>query len=86
VYTSMSFMAAFGLGTVPAMFAVSLLGRLVRATWRVRLQRLVPIGLVIVGVLLVLRGLSLGTLLSPDLKEAIFSPAMCRFLPFVDPV
>lgn len=86
VYTSMSFMAAFGLGTLPAMFAVSLLGRLVSATWRVRLQRLVPIGLVIVGVLLVLRGLSLGTLLSPDLKEAIFSPGTCRFLPFVDPV
>jgi len=38
-----------------------------------------------VGTLLVLRGLSLGTLLSPDLKEAIFSPGTCRFLPFVDP-
>lgn len=85
VYTSMLFMAAFGLGTIPAMFTVSLLGRLASATWRTRLQKLVPIGLVVVGVLLILRGLSLGTLLSPDLKEAIFSPGTCRFLPFVDP-
>ncbi|NBC86316.1 MAG: sulfite exporter TauE/SafE family protein [Bacteroidetes bacterium] len=85
IYTSMTFMAAFGLGTIPAMFAVSMMGRLASATWRVRLQKLVPIGLVIVGTLLVLRGLSLGTLLSPDLKEAIFSPGTCRFLPFVDP-
>jgi hypothetical protein len=85
IYTSMLFMAAFGLGTIPAMFTVSLLGRLASATWRTRLQKLVPIGLVVVGVLLILRGLSLGTLLSPDLKEAIFSPGTCRFLPFVDP-
>ncbi|PEN13590.1 hypothetical protein CRI94_09795 [Longibacter salinarum] len=85
VYTSMSFMAAFGLGTIPAMFTVSIMGRLASATWRTRLQKLVPIGLVVVGVLLVLRGLSLGTILSPDLKEVIFSPGTCRFLPFVDP-
>lgn len=84
--TSMSFMAAFGLGTIPAMFAVSLLGRLASVTWRARLQKVVPVGLVIVGLLLILRGLSLGTLLSPDLKEALFTPGTCRFLPFVDPV
>ena len=86
LYTSMAFMAAFGLGTIPAMFAVSMLGRLVSAQWRARLQALIPIGLVIVGVLLILRGLSLGTLLSPDLRETIFSPDTCRFLPLVDPV
>lgn len=85
VYTSMSFMAAFGAGTIPAMFAVSFLGRLVSVKWRQRLQVLVPVGLVIVGVLLILRGLSLGTILSPDLKEVLFSPGTCRFLPFVDP-
>jgi hypothetical protein len=85
IYTSMSFMAAFGLGTIPAMFLVSVLGRLVSVTWRARLQKLIPIGLVIVGVLLILRGLSLGTLLSPDLREALFSPDTCRFLPLVDP-
>lgn len=85
VFTSMTFMAAFGLGTIPAMLGVSLAGRLASVTWRARLQALVPIGLVLVGVLLILRGLSLGTLLSPDLKAAIFTPGTCRFLPFVDP-
>ena len=86
VATSMVFMAAFGLGTLPAMFGVSLVGRLASASLRTRLQTLVPIGLVIVGTLLILRGLSLGTLLSPDLKAALFSPGTCRFLPFVEPV
>jgi len=86
VVTSMVFMAAFGLGTLPAMFGVSLVGRLASASVRTRLQALVPIGLVLVGTLLILRGLSLGTLLSPDLKAALFSPGTCRFLPFVDPV
>jgi sulfite exporter TauE/SafE len=85
VATSMAFMAAFGLGTLPAMFGVSLLGRIASTTWRVRLQKLVPLGLVVVGVLLILRGLSLGTLLSPDLRAALFSPSTCRFLPFVEP-
>lgn len=85
LYTSMLFMAAFGLGTIPAMFAVSMLERLLSVTWRARLQKLIPIGLVLVGILLILRGLSLGTLLSPDLREAIFSPGTCRFLPLVDP-
>jgi len=85
VYTSMGFMAAFGAGTIPAMFVVSLLGRVISVRWRQRLQTLIPIGLVIVGILLILRGLSLGTILSPDLKDVLFSPGTCRFLPFVDP-
>jgi sulfite exporter TauE/SafE len=85
VGTSMAFMAAFGLGTVPAMLALMLAGRLLSLTWRRRLQRLVPLGLLIVGTLLILRGLALGSFLSPDLREAIFSPGVCRFLPLVDP-
>ena len=67
VGTSMLFMAAFGLGTLPAMFAVSVMGRLVDAKWRRRLQTFVPVGVLIVGVLLILRGLSLGVFWSPDL-------------------
>jgi hypothetical protein len=60
VEASMLFMAAFGLGTFPAMLGVSLAGRVAGTAWRARLQRLVPVGLVLVGVLLILRGLSLG--------------------------
>lgn len=86
VMTSMTFMASFGLGTIPAMLGVSVVGRLASVTWRARLQSLIPVGLVVVGLLLILRGLSLGTLLSPDLQRALFTPGTCRFLPFVDPV
>jgi sulfite exporter TauE/SafE len=65
VADSMTFMAAFGIGTGPALLAVSLLGRLADATWRTRLQRLVPVGLALVGLLLIVRGLALGGMLSP---------------------
>lgn len=74
VYTSMTFMAAFGLGTLPAMFAVSVMNRLVSAEWRARLQRLIPVGVVVVGLLLIWRGLSLGVMLSPDLDGASLMP------------
>ncbi|WP_051141270.1 sulfite exporter TauE/SafE family protein [Salisaeta longa] len=57
---SMAFMAGFGLGTFPAMLAVSLAGRVASATWRERLTRFAPIGLFVVGVLLVLRGTAMG--------------------------
>ncbi|PQJ34498.1 hypothetical protein BSZ35_07715 [Salinibacter sp. 10B] len=62
---SMAFMAAFGLGTGPALLAVSLVGRVASSTWRARLQRFVPVGLVVVGLLLVLRGLGIGGMWSP---------------------
>jgi len=62
---SMAFMAAFGVGTGPAMLGVSLVGRLASTEWRARLQRLAPIGLAVVGVLLILRGLALGGMISP---------------------
>lgn len=67
VGTSMTFMAAFGLGTIPAMFGVSVAGRLVSAAWRRRLYKLVPLGLIVVGALLIVRGLALGSMLSPTL-------------------
>ena len=85
VTTSMSFMAAFGLGTIPAMFGVSVMDRMASATWRARLQKVIPIGVLLVGLLLILRGLSLGVFLSPDLRETIFTPGVCRFIPFVEP-
>lgn len=64
---SMTFMAAFGLGTGPAMLGVSLLGRLASTVWRERLQRLAPVGLALVGVILILRGLALGGMWSPGI-------------------
>jgi hypothetical protein len=75
---SMTFMAAFGLGTGPAMLGVSLVGRVASATWRARLQRLVPYGLAFVGLLLIVRGLGLGSMLSPLLRppSALLTPLL----------
>ena len=66
---SMTFMAAFGLGTGPAMLGVSLVGRVASAAWRARLQQRVPYGLAFVGLLLISRGLGLGSMLSPLLRS-----------------
>ncbi|MBI2949878.1 MAG: sulfite exporter TauE/SafE family protein [Verrucomicrobia bacterium] len=64
-------MLAFGLGTVPMMLAISLAGQKLQLALRFKLQRLIPASLVLVGVLLILRGLSLGIpYLSPDLSTA----------------
>ncbi len=67
VAQSTLFMAGFGLGTGPAMLGVSLLGRVAGTTLRTRLQALVPLGLALVGLLLILRGLGLGGMISPTL-------------------
>jgi hypothetical protein len=67
------------------MWVVSTAKRLASTEWRMRLQRWMPVGVAIVGVLLIVRGLSLGVFLSPDLREALFTPGVCRYIPFVEP-
>lgn len=71
------YMLVFGLGTTPMMLGISLSGRLLPGTVRLRLRHLVPFGVAAVGCLLILRGLSLGIpYLSPDLSGA--TPACCH--------
>lgn len=68
LWGSVAFMGLFGLGTVPLLFAMSLLTRFMGAGFRQKLQRLLPVGAAILGILLILRGLSLGIpFISPDL-------------------
>jgi sulfite exporter TauE/SafE len=63
-----AFMAAFGLGTVPMMFAISLSGRLVAVSVRLKLAKAIPVSVFLLAVLLILRGMGLGIpYLSPDL-------------------
>lgn len=54
------YMAAFGIGTVPMMLAISLSGRLVPVALRLKLQKLIPVSVFLLGALLILRGMSLG--------------------------
>ena len=73
----MGYMAAFGLGTLPMMAAISLSGKLFPATLRLKLRSAIPVGVCLLAALLILRGLSLGIpYLSPDLSSG--TPDCCR--------
>jgi sulfite exporter TauE/SafE len=66
-----AYMAAFGMGTVPLMLAIGLSGRLVQPSVRLKLTKAVPACVFLLGVLLILRGMSLGIpYVSPDLTAA----------------
>ncbi len=54
------YMILFGLGTVPMMLAISLAGNILSLSVRKKINKLIPVLLVTVGLLFVLRGLSLG--------------------------
>jgi uncharacterized protein len=69
VLSSVGFMAAFGLGTVPMMLAISLSGRLVPGPLRLSLRKAIPVAVFLLASLLILRGMSLGIpYVSPDMS------------------
>ncbi|WP_133272955.1 sulfite exporter TauE/SafE family protein [Hymenobacter radiodurans] len=64
-----TYMALFGLGTLPLMLALSLSGQLVPSVWRARMRRAVPVMATCLALLFIVRGLSLGIpYLSPQLN------------------
>ena len=54
------YMLLFGFGTMPMLLAINLSGGFVSASLRQRINKLIPTLVVIVGILFILRGLSLG--------------------------
>jgi sulfite exporter TauE/SafE len=54
------FMLLFGLGTIPAMFAVGFAGLKFSALFRNRLRKAVPVFVAVTALLLILRGMDLG--------------------------
>jgi sulfite exporter TauE/SafE len=60
VPSAMLYMALFGAGTIPVMLAVSLAGTMISLKFRVFIGKLSPFIIVLLGVLFILRGLSLG--------------------------
>jgi len=63
-------MVIFGLGTVPLMLVFSLFSGLLPNRIRLWATKLIPIGAIVLAVLLILRGLSLGIpYISPNLKS-----------------
>jgi len=70
VQMSVGYMLLFGFGTFPIMLITSLSGKILGARIRRSFQRLIPAGALVLAVLLILRGLSLGIpYISPDLDK-----------------
>jgi uncharacterized protein len=79
VLRGVDYMIAFGLGTVPMMLALSLVGAKLQFILRLRLQRLIPVSLAIVGALLLLRGMALGIpYVSPKLPAQPADASCCH--------
>jgi len=55
-----AFMGLFGLGTIPALFALSLSWSFLKKSQQLNLRKLVPVFVTLLGILFVLRGLELG--------------------------
>ncbi|TYP97382.1 hypothetical protein C7447_10467 [Tenacibaculum adriaticum] len=65
-FTGSLYMLLFGLGTIPLMTSVVYMGNFASGLFRKRIQQIIPIIVVCIGILFVLRGLGLGIpLLSP---------------------
>lgn len=60
IWESSLFMLLFGLGTLPFMFAVVLVGNLVSTTFRTKVLKIIPVVMILLGGLFILRGLELG--------------------------
>lgn len=54
------FMLMFGLGTIPLLFAITILGNFISVSIRNKINNLFPALIVIIGILFILRGLNLG--------------------------
>jgi sulfite exporter TauE/SafE len=53
-------MSLFGLGTLPFMFAVVLVGNLMNQALRIKVLKVIPVVMIVLGGLFILRGLELG--------------------------
>lgn len=64
------YMILFGLGTIPMLLTISLAGNIMSLAIRRKINKLIPVLVIVVGLLFVLRGLSLGIpYLSPEKQK-----------------
>lgn len=79
VAESVSFMAMFGAGTLPAMMLIGYAGQFVKPGWRSSFRKLVPVFISLMGVVLILRGLNLGIpFISPELPMSPGTAVVCH--------
>jgi sulfite exporter TauE/SafE len=65
-----TYMLLFGLGTIPAMLAVSLLGNVFSLRFRSLIRKVIPFVIVLIGALFILRGLNIGIpYISPKMEQ-----------------
>lgn len=73
------YMAAFGLGTLPLMFTVPLLGNFMPLSIRNTIRKTIPFVVAIFGILFILRGMNLGIpFVSPHVGEGNQSVHACH--------
>ncbi len=64
------YMAVFGIGTIPVMLTMSLVGKLISFKFRSGLRKILPAGAVVLAFLFILRGMSLGIpYISPKIEK-----------------
>lgn len=64
------YMIMFGLGTIPALLALSILGNVFSMAFRRGVQRIIPYMIILIGILFVLRGMNLGIpYISPKMEQ-----------------
>ncbi len=72
IVSGAAYMAAFGAGTVPMMLVISLSGRMIPFSLRLKLAKVIPVSIFLLATLLILRGMSLGIpYVSPDLSAGV---------------
>ncbi len=72
------FMAAFGMGTAPALFLVGFTGRQVSVALRSQFRKVAPLIATVFAILFILRGLGMGIpYLSPELGTTITNTENC---------
>ncbi|WP_321289271.1 sulfite exporter TauE/SafE family protein [uncultured Sunxiuqinia sp.] len=72
ILTGAAFMVLFGIGTIPMMLLVSLTGNMISSNIRSGMRKVVPYFIVLLGILFILRGLSLGIpYISPKAEKLI---------------
>jgi sulfite exporter TauE/SafE len=70
VYYGSLYLIFFGLGTLPLMLAISLIGNAITISLRNRINKFIPYLVVLIGLLFILRGLCLGIpYISPSIKK-----------------
>lgn len=74
-----AFMALFGLGTLPMMYGVSIIGQFLSQKVRSNLSRLSPVFAILIGLFFIVRGLNLGIpYISPQINNSQIEASDCH--------